>query len=154
VPPHTPPAHTSFFVHAFPSLHEAVLYVCVHPVVRLQESVVHGFPSSQFGPAPPTHFPPAQASPVVHALPSSHASVLFECVHPVAGLQASVVHTFESSQFVAGPPTHFPAVHMSPVVHALPSSHEVVLLFGLQSVWLVVGVHCWHAFVGLVSPAA
>jgi len=38
------------------------------------------------------------------------------------------VHTFPSSQLSASPPTHRPALHVSWVVQALPSSHGAVLL--------------------------
>lgn len=47
VPAQRPAEHRSDVVHAFPSLHVAVLFVCTHAqVVVLNESVVHGFPSS------------------------------------------------------------------------------------------------------------
>jgi hypothetical protein len=60
-------------------------------------------------------------------LPSLQEFELFVCTNPVAGLQASVVHGLPSSQFGAAPPTHTPAVHTSPVVHALPSLQEFEL---------------------------
>jgi hypothetical protein len=44
---------------------------------------------------------------------------------PVAGAHASTVQGFASSQFGAAPPTHVPALHLSFVVHALPSWHTV-----------------------------
>ena len=44
-------------------------------------------------------------------------------VQPVAGAQASVVQGFASLQFGARPPRHVPALHVSAVVHALPSWH-------------------------------
>jgi hypothetical protein len=49
-----PPLHVSLAVQAFPSLHEAVLNVCLHPKVEWQVSVVQTLPSSQFGGGPPT----------------------------------------------------------------------------------------------------
>ena len=52
-----PAEQVSPVVQAFPSLHGALLLTCVHPVATVQESVVHGLPSSQFGPEPPTHTP-------------------------------------------------------------------------------------------------
>ena len=83
--------------------------------------------SLQFGAAPPTHAPPAQTSPVVQALPSLHAAVLFAWAQPVAGTHESFVHGLLSLQFVAPPPTQAPAAHVSPVVQALPSLHGAVL---------------------------
>ena len=48
-----PPEQTSPVVHAFRSLHEAVLFACAQPVAGTHESFVHGLPSSQFRvPAP------------------------------------------------------------------------------------------------------
>jgi hypothetical protein len=45
-------------------------------------------------------------------------------------LQESSVQALLSLQLVAGPPWQVPVPHVSPVVQALPSSHEAVL-----SVW-------------------
>src|SRR5207244_1018879 len=47
-PTHTPPPHRSLRVQAFPSSHEAVLFVWTHPVVGVQLSSVQGLPSWQF----------------------------------------------------------------------------------------------------------
>lgn len=58
-----------------------------------------------------------------HALPLR----TFEWVQPVAGTHASVVQVLLSLQSAAAPPTHTPAVHMSLVVQAFPSLHEVPL---------------------------
>src|SRR5438128_122161 len=70
-----PPTHrrrlqAAFVVQRLPSLQGAALLVCTQPVAWLQPSSVQGFPSSQLGGAPPTQFPPLQASLVVQALPS------------------------------------------------------------------------------------
>jgi hypothetical protein len=94
-------------------------------VVGLHVSVVHTFPSSQLGAGPPTHVPFAHVSPVVQAFPSLHDAALFVCTHPVAVLHVSVVQTFPSSQLGAGPPTHVPFAHVSPVVQASPSSQAI-----------------------------
>jgi phage-related protein len=183
-PLQVPPEQASAVVQAFPSLHGTVLAGCVQapaaqrssvqtlpssvhdsalfewaqPEAGLQESVVHTFPSSQSGAAPPTHVPPEQVSAVVHALLSLHGAVLNGCVQtpaehtsvvhtfpsvahatvllartqPVDGLQESVVHTFPSSQFGAAPPTHVPPEQVSAVVHALLSLHEAVLFACVQ----------------------
>jgi hypothetical protein len=127
-PAHTPAEHASLVVQAFPSLHGATLLVCVQPVTGLQASSVQTLASSQFGAAPPTQAPAEQVSPVVQALPSSQGAMLFVWTQPVAGLHASSVHTFASSQFGAAPPTHTPAEQVSLVVQALPSLHGAVLL--------------------------
>jgi hypothetical protein len=70
----------------------------------------------------------------VQAFPSSQENVLFVCVHPVAGAQASSVQTLLSLQFGAAPPTHVPPEHLSVVVQAFPSSQEAVLFACVQPV--------------------
>jgi hypothetical protein len=91
--------------------------------------------------------PAMQASPEVHAEPSSQAAVLLvntqplaglqlssvhgllslqttgEVVQPVAGSQESTVQALPSSQSVGAPPWQAPARQASPEVHGLPSSH-------------------------------
>jgi hypothetical protein len=108
-------------VQALPSLHGPALLTCAHPVAGLHESSVQVLPSLQSGAGPPTHTPFAQASPVVQALPSLHGTVLAECTQPMAGLHASSVQRFPSSQLGGGPPAHEPPLQASPIVHALPS---------------------------------
>src|SRR5437870_2994002 len=102
---------------------------------------------------PPTHVPPEHVSLVVHALPSSHGTVLGACTQPVAGSHESVVQALRSShgavfgvwtqplfesqeslvqglpssQSSAGPPTHAPIAQVSAVVQTLPSWHGFVL---------------------------
>jgi hypothetical protein len=83
--------------------------------------------SLQFGADPPTHEPPAQVSLVVHAFPSSQGAVLSVWTQPVAGLHESSVQALPSLQLGPGPPTQVPPAHVSPVVQALPSSHDTVL---------------------------
>src|SRR5712692_9715361 len=133
-PTQVPPLHASLVVQAFPSLHGLVLLVCTQPVCVLQVSVVQTLPSSQLGAGPPTHVPLAQVSLVVQAFPSLHGLVLLICVHPLAGLQASVVQTFPSSQLGAGPPTQVPPLQVSLVVQAFPSLQGLVLLVCTQPV--------------------
>src|SRR5262245_18173978 len=108
-----PPAQVSFSVQLSLSLQGAELLVWVQPEAVLQPSSVHGLPSLQLGAGPPTQLPPAQASPVVHALPSLHGSLLFTCVQPVAGLQPSSVQMLLSLQLTPLPP-QVPLVHTSP----------------------------------------
>ena len=137
VPRHTPAEQASPVVQALLSLHTAVLLVWPHPEAGLQVSSVQTFPSSQFGAAPPRQTPPLHASFVVQALLSLHAAVLLAWPHPDAGLQASVVHTFPSSQFGAAPPRQLPPLHASFVVQALLSLHSAVLFVCVHPV----GVH-------------
>jgi hypothetical protein len=107
-PAQLPPLHVSPVVHAFPSVHDAVLFTCVQPVPGLHASSVHGFPSPQPSAGPPTQLPPLQVSFVVQALPSLQGSVFAACVQPVAGLQPSVVHTLPSLHVSAVPAVHVP----------------------------------------------
>jgi len=109
------------------------LFVWTQPLAGLQPSVVHSFPSLQLGGGPPTHEPAEQVSFVVQALPSLHITLLLVWVQPVAGLQASVVQTFPSSQLGGGPPRHEPPEQASLVVQAFPSLQGRV--FGM----------CWHS---------
>jgi hypothetical protein len=55
-------------------------------------------PSSQLGAGPPAQAPPAQLSDVVHASPSSQASVLLLFTQPAVAEQESVVQELLSSQ--------------------------------------------------------
>jgi hypothetical protein len=93
----------------------------------LQESTVHGLPSSQ-PLAGCVHTPPEQTS-VVHELPSlAHDAVLFTFAgQPLPGLHVpSSVHTSPSSHEMVGC-VHVPPLHTS-VVHELPSlAHDAVL---------------------------
>jgi hypothetical protein len=124
----------SFVVHAFPSLHGAVLLVCTQPEVGLQESSVQGLLSLQFGAGPPLQVPPPHLSFVVQAFPSLHGLVLFVWTQPEAGSHESVVQALPSSQPSAGPPWQVPPPHVSFVVQALPSLHGAVLGVWMQPV--------------------
>lgn len=123
----TPPEQTSVVVQASRSLQGRVLLVFTQPVAGLQVSSVQTLKSLQLSVVPPWQVPLTQMSAVVQAFPSLHAELLLACVHPVAGLHASVVQIFPSLQFGAGPPTHVPPAQVSPVVHALPSLQVDVL---------------------------
>src|SRR5262245_41430642 len=79
------------------------------------------------GGAPPTQCVPEQVSPVVHGLPSSHASWFAAYTQPVAGLQESSVHGLPSLQSSVEPAVHTRFAQVSCVVHALPSSHDAWL---------------------------
>src|SRR5262249_28798233 len=116
-PTQLPPEQVSLVVQALPSSHGAVLFACVQPLAALQESVVHTLLSLQSGGGPPAQLPPAQWSPVVHALPSSQGAVLLVWTQPVGGVQQRVVHTLLSLELGGGPPTQVPLEHWSLVVH-------------------------------------
>src|SRR5262249_54338893 len=97
-PTHAPPTHVSPVVQLLPSLQGSLLATKRQPSIGSQTSFVHAFPSSH-----------------VSGVPGRHV--------PSAGLHVSVpLQTSASSQTV-GVPTHAPATHVSPVVHALLSSH-------------------------------
>ena len=126
-PTHTPLAQVSAVVQASPSSHAFVLGAWTHPVAGSHESSVQTSASSQSGAGPPAHSPPAQASEVVQALPSSQGAVLSVWTQPSAWSHASSVQGFPSLQSGAGPPTHAPPAQASAVVQTSPSSHGAVL---------------------------
>jgi hypothetical protein len=119
-------------VHTLPSSQAFVLLVNTHPVASVQVSVVQGLLSLQIRPTPGWQVPPPQVSPVVQALPSSQASVLFVKTQPVAGLHVSVVQMLASSQTTGVPAVQVPPPQVSSVVQAFPSSHASVLFVKTQ----------------------
>jgi hypothetical protein len=135
-PTHAPAAQVSLVVQAFPSLHGSVLFTCMQPLVGLQESSVQPLPSLQSSGGPPTHIPPEQTSPAVHAFPSSHGEVLLVCTHTPPWHESSVqplpsVHWLlwlHSTQLGIGVPPHTPPEQTSSLVHGWPSSQELELL--------------------------
>jgi hypothetical protein len=117
--------HVSLLVHALESLHAVpVRAVYTHPVDTLHESLVHALLSLHVI-AVPAHAPPEHTSPLVHALESLHASVLFVYTHPVETAHVSVVHTLVSLHVIAVPAHPPELVHTSPLVHALESLQAV-----------------------------
>ncbi len=129
-----PPLHTSPLVQPLPSSQLAVLLLWLQPVLVLQPSLVHGLLSLQVVAglmATPAQAPPPHASPLVQALPSSHAMVLAALTQPALGSQLSVVHTLLSLQFTAEP-LHAPLAHTSLWLQALPSSQLRMLLLNKQ----------------------
>jgi hypothetical protein len=118
----------SIRVQALPSLQALVLFVKTHPVEGAQESVVHGLLSLQASGALPWQEPPPQVSPMVQALPSSHAAALFAWSQPVTGLHVSSVQELLSLHANGAPPLHEPPAHVSALVQALPSLQEAALL--------------------------
>src|SRR5262249_36817067 len=133
-PTQLPPEQVSLVVQALPSSHGAVLFACVQPLAALQESVVHTLLSLQSGGGPPAQLPPAQWSPVVHALPSSQGSLLFTCVQPLAGLHASSGQPLPSLPLRGAPSTQVPLELWSLVVPALPSLQGSVFTLRSRSV--------------------
>ena len=65
---HAPSLHASWLVHTSPSLHGAVLFALVQPVMGSQLSVVHGLPSSQLLGTSAVHRPSAHVSCLVQLL--------------------------------------------------------------------------------------
>jgi hypothetical protein len=135
-PRQEPPEHVSAVVQAFPSSQALVLFTFLHPVAGLQESSVQPLPSWQLGGGPPTHTPPEQTSPVVHAFPSLQGLVLLVNTQTPPWHEC-VVQTFPSLHWLLwlhsmqpgmGVPTHVPPEQTSPLVHACPSLQELVLL--------------------------
>jgi hypothetical protein len=120
---HAPALQLSLPLHTSPSEHEPVLGAFTHPVAATHESSVQTFESLQLTGLPLAQFPPEQTSFPVQALPSEQGTVLFACVHPLAGLQASSVHTLPSPQLRGPPEAQPPPWHESPSVQASLSEH-------------------------------
>ncbi len=86
------------------------------------------------------HWPDVQVPAAVNLLalhvPVPHAVPLatFAVSHPSTGSQLSVVHGLPSSQTMAAPPWQLPPLHVSPLVHLLPSWQLAVLLVFLQPI--------------------
>jgi hypothetical protein len=110
-----------------PSSQAATLSVKTQPDAGSQLSVVHSLLSLQTRAAPPWHVPPPQVSPVVQALPSSQAAVLFVKTQPRTGSHVSVVQGLSSLHTIDAP-VQTPPLQTSPVVHALPSLQGPVVL--------------------------
>ena len=117
-----PPLLQTSAVQLLPSLHVVPLSTCPQPVPVLQVSVLQATPSSQalltgtwLQPVPVLH------ASVVQATPSSQALLVGVCTQPVLASQVSVVQG-KASLHESVAPTQVPLWHVSPVVHALPSS--------------------------------
>jgi hypothetical protein len=108
LPLQAPAWQVSVCVHAFPSLHETVLFVCTHPVAALQLSSVQGFPSLQSGAGPPVQTSAAEhVSAVVQALLSLQATINWHLSvpshFPVLPQEAPVVTGQVAGVVVCGP---------------------------------------------------
>ena len=126
--------HVSPLVQALPSLHAvlASASLCLQPTLAVQLSIEHGLPSSQLSTPVGTHAPRVHVSPVVHGSPSVQATVLFWCTQPMLSAHPSDVQNVLSSQFGGAPPTQLLLLHVSLVVHALPSLQSEVLAMCTQ----------------------
>lgn len=100
---HEPLAQTSPEVHALLSLQTSVLLAFTQPLPASQESLVQPLLSSQSTADPGWHAPPAQRSPLVHALPSLQDAALFANTHPDPLSQESLVQPLLSLQVSAAP---------------------------------------------------
>jgi hypothetical protein len=102
---HVPVSHASAPLQALPSRHgvPSVAGACWQPRAALQLSKVHGFASSQLVGVPALQLPAWQISPPLQRLPSGHGVPFgaLATVHPLAGLQLSVVQAFPSLQVIA-----------------------------------------------------
>ncbi len=115
------------------SLHGLALLIAAQPLLASQKSLVQPLPSSQIL-EKPLHFPLAQVSPSVQALPSSHNMELVLKVQPWSGSQTSSVQKFPSLHSIALPGLQAPAAHTSPIEQTLPSSHAATLLATTQPI--------------------
>ena len=108
VPRHAPLTQWSLVVHGELSLQEvpAAAAVNVQPFAGLQVSTVQTFPSLQPRLPVPEHVPPAQVSPVVHALPSLQLAVLFVATALAIGLTVAVIgsEAFKAANPLSGNP--------------------------------------------------
>ena len=130
LPTQAPAAQVSTWVQALPSEQVLVLSLTAAqvPVAGLQASSVQGLVSSQALGLLPTQVPAAQVSVWVQELPSEQVLVLslVAAQAPVAGLQASSVQAFKSSQTLGLLPWQMPAAQVSVWVQELPSEQVLV----------------------------
>jgi len=134
----TPAWHVSAPLHTVASSQDVPFGSagCWQPSVGLQESVVHGFESSQLSATPAVQTPAWQVSLPLHTVASAH-DVLFGsalCEQPVMALQASAVQGLPSSQLSGVPGWQTPLTHVSAPLHTVVSAHDVPSNTGL----------CWH----------
>jgi hypothetical protein len=117
----------------------------------------HSSDAGQSFAVPLVHMPAWHASPLVHALPSSHdvpsAFATSEHLPVVLSHVPAVWHWSFAVQVTGFEPTHCPVWHSSICVQASPSSHVVPSLAFDQAVVEVIGAHTWHAFIGFEAPA-
>jgi hypothetical protein len=104
--------------------------VFVHPLMALQASVVHASPSLQLRAVPAVQAPLWHVSAPLQTLPSVHdvPLVTLLVVHPVAGLQPSVVQGLPSLHVSGVPALQAPLWQVSAPLQRLPSGHAVPLV--------------------------
>jgi hypothetical protein len=138
-----PLAQASPVVQASPSLQGRVLGVELQPPE--QASVVHSLPSSQA--LLPRQMPVLQASPLVQVLLSLQGVPLLAAakVQPLTASQLSTVQALLSAQ-TTWVPTQLPDLQASPLVHTVPSLHE------LPSVLALCRQPCLLSQASLVQP--
>jgi hypothetical protein len=123
-PVQTPDRHMSVCVQPLPSSQPepSVLAGFEHvPFVGLQVPAVWHESDAEQVTGLPAQLPPLQASPVVQALPSSHAAVLLTCAQVPAPLQTSFVQTLLSLvQAVLAATKQFPAASLHELLHSAP----------------------------------
>jgi len=101
------------------------------PVFGSQLSSVHLLLSSHFWIGVPEHFPSLQTSLLVHLLASSQGLILLMNLHPFVLSHESLVHGLLSTHTTLLPGVHLPLRHLSSLVQALLSEHELV--FGVYT---------------------
>ncbi len=132
-PTHAPPLQVSPVVHKLPSSQLAAMLTCLQPTSEAQLSVVQEFLSSQSACWPPAQVPDWQVAPVTHRPPVEHAPVVGVNTQPPLPSQESMVQASPSLQ-LSVVPRQLPPVHLSPLVHGLPSSQAIVLFVCVQPV--------------------
>jgi hypothetical protein len=167
---HVPPWQVSPPLQALPSEHDEPFATAGfwQPAIASQVSLVHGFPSLQLSGVPAAQVPLWHVSAPLQAFPSAH-DVPFAtgvAVHPVAGLQPSVVHGFPSLHVGGVPAVQVPLWHVSAPLQASPSEQEVpfaTTLFeqtpalqtsvvqGLPSLQSPFTLHDWQPAIGVFT---
>jgi hypothetical protein len=116
--------------------------VFTHPLMALQESVVHASLSLQLSGVPAVQVPLWQVSAPLQTLPSVHdvPFVTFVFTQPVDVLQVSVVQAFESLQLSGVPLVQVPLWQVSAPLQTLPSLHDAPFATGVCT-QPVLGLH-------------
>jgi len=133
VPMQTPVAHTSVWVHAFPSVHIVPSDAAGLEQAPLVGSQVpgtwHWSAATHVTGLVPAHIPVWHWSVCVHAFPSLHAVPLAAVGlehSPVDALHVPATWHWSEAVHVTGlAPVHAPLTHVSVCVHAFPSLHVV-----------------------------
>ena len=124
------------------------------PVLPSQVSVVQTLSSLQSTADLPAQLPLAQASPLVHRLPSSQLPLAATATQPLAGSQLSVVQALLSLQRLTAPGSHLPLAQASLVLQLLPSSQAAVLAVAAQVPVLASQLSSVHGLLSVQTLAA